>query len=436
IFGALSACLTMAVAGTCYSKSSVVLPQLRSEHFLGCVLGGFTSDFFGRRISLIIDNITFIISLFLIALAPNFSVMLVGRFLEGVSAASCLVSIPIFVNEISQPEVKGFTSSLNMICYTTGFAFMSILGAMFPWRWAVGIVLIIPLTALVGLGISHETPVWLLRKGREDAALRSMTFYRGNEEVIKWEMERTKRSIADVNIDRDESSLLKMAKRLLRRPDFMKPFLIVLGLVTIMIDCSGLPAFAFYLVPILQESNLPIDPYWCAASLTCYRAFIAIATSGIVARCHRRPVFFASGCAIIFSSGSFSLYYLLDTHHLLDNFPWIKWWPVLSIFVMYTGFSCGYASVIYNYQGELMPLDTRSFGSGLIGLVDNLFLFVLAKSIPSLTIMIGLEGLFSIFFIVTSISMILSYFYLPETFGLNSEEIGDLFKKRTVTENP
>lgn len=223
--------------------------------FLGCILGGLTSDFFGRRISLIIDNTSFIVSFFLISMSPNFTTMLFGRFLSGVSAASCLVTIPIFVSEISQPEVKGFTSSLNMICYTTGFATMSVLGAIFSWRLSVGVIAVIPILAIVGISISHETPVWLLRKGREEAAFQSLVFYRGNESVVKREFEITKQSIANIASSKEGSSRLEEAKQLLSRPDFVKPFLIVLGLVTLMIDCSGLPAFAFYLVPILQVSN-------------------------------------------------------------------------------------------------------------------------------------------------------------------------------------
>lgn len=79
-----------------------------------------------------------------------------------------------------------------------------------------------------------------------------------------------------------------------------------------------------------------------------------------------------------------------------------------------------------------MPLDARSFGGSIVGFIDNLFLFVLTKSIPSLTKMIGLEGLFAIFFVVTSVCMVLSYFYLPETHGLTAEEIGEIYKKKNV----
>ena len=52
--------------------------------------------------------------------------MFAGRFLTGHSAGSNLVSSPIFVSEISHPDMRGTTSVMTMVCYTSGF-FLSML---------------------------------------------------------------------------------------------------------------------------------------------------------------------------------------------------------------------------------------------------------------------------------------------------------------------
>ena len=47
-------------------------------------------------------------------------IVCLGRLLTGHSAGSHLVSSPIFVSEISHPDIRGATSNLTMILYTSG----------------------------------------------------------------------------------------------------------------------------------------------------------------------------------------------------------------------------------------------------------------------------------------------------------------------------
>eukprot|EP00095_Tigriopus_kingsejongensis_P002049 maker-scaffold254_size236139-snap-gene-0.10 protein:Tk02049 transcript:maker-scaffold254_size236139-snap-gene-0.10-mRNA-1 annotation:"solute carrier family facilitated glucose transporter member 8" len=452
IFASFSACLTMAMAGCCYSKSSFLLPQLQDEEssiritieegswfasivVVGClagsILGGIQSDYFGRRKSLMIDNINFILGFAIIVLAPNFPVMLVGRFLTGISAASCLVSIPIYINEISQPQIKGFTASINMICYTSGFGAMAFMGALLPWRYALCVVTIFPIMGLIGLFWSHETPVWLMRKGREAEALAAFNFFRGDETIIKQEMALTRYSLEAIRGNEDQRNPLTNALKLFRRRDFIKPFCTVLGLV-IGVELTGLPPLAFYMVPILKQTNIPIDPYWCAAFMTLYRAVISVGASGMVNRCRRRPILLGTGLLLAFSSGSLGFYTFLQSRGWLDHLPWTNWLPMVFISMLYTGFSCGYATVIYNYQGELLPPDARSFGCSLVGFIDNCVLFVIAKSIPTLTATIGIYGTFGSFSVITAVSVCGWYWILPETYGLTLEEINAIYKSNKL----
>ena len=75
-----------------------------------------------------IDCFNFVLGTFLVALAPNFYVILIGRFIHGHSSASAMVAIPIYTSEISQPQIRKTTGSFALICYSTGFALALILG--------------------------------------------------------------------------------------------------------------------------------------------------------------------------------------------------------------------------------------------------------------------------------------------------------------------
>ena len=71
--------------------------------------------------------------------------MFVGRLLTGHSAGSNLVSSPIFVSEISHPDMRGTTSVMTMVCYTSGFFLSMLAGASLPWRTAAWVFVTTPL---------------------------------------------------------------------------------------------------------------------------------------------------------------------------------------------------------------------------------------------------------------------------------------------------
>ena len=70
-----------------------------------------------------------------------FDIML-GRLLTGHSGGSNLVSSPIFVSEISHPDIRGTSSVLTMVLYTSGFFISMLAGAALHWRLATGLFII------------------------------------------------------------------------------------------------------------------------------------------------------------------------------------------------------------------------------------------------------------------------------------------------------
>ena len=108
-----------------------------------------------------------------------------GRCLTGHSSGSNLVSSPIFVSEISHPDLRGASSVLTMVCYTSGFFISMLGGASLSWRVAALSYNATALLSLTMLLFCQESPSWLLRKGKEQQALSSLLFYRGDMDIAK-----------------------------------------------------------------------------------------------------------------------------------------------------------------------------------------------------------------------------------------------------------
>ena len=78
--------------------------------------------------------------------------------LTGHSSGSNLVSSPIFVSEISHPDLRGASSVLTMVCYTSGFFVSMLGGASLSWRVAT---LSYNTTSLLSLTIKPVIQTWL-----------------------------------------------------------------------------------------------------------------------------------------------------------------------------------------------------------------------------------------------------------------------------------
>ena len=111
---------------------------------------------------MLLDSIVMIIGFICISVAQSFELLLIGkdkkrnlfflfeyrdiilsgRLLTGHSGGSHLVSSPIFVSEISHPDIRGTSSALTVVLYTSGFFISMLAGAALHWRLATGLFII------------------------------------------------------------------------------------------------------------------------------------------------------------------------------------------------------------------------------------------------------------------------------------------------------
>jgi len=381
---------------------------------------------------MMVDCVCMAISFLAISLAPTTTVLLLGRFLGGHCAASNLVSTPIFVSEISHPDIRGTTSVLTMSCYTTGFFLTMLGGAVMPWRIAAGVFMVTPLLSAILLMFVHESPTWLLRNGRKEQAMEAMLFYRGDMDTVKHELQRCQESL-DSQESTSGLSLLVRWKILWSRvtsPEFLKPFLLLNLILNIGLEWAGFPVLAFYMHTILSHMKIPFNVYWVAVALAGYRSFLTVSLSFIMYRARRRPVYIFCGSLVALATSTLAAYnWVAPTmeESLREATSYI---PLLAVVLMYTGFGLGYGPIVFMLQGELLPSDMRGFGSGLLGILDNISLFLSVKMGPTIISTLGIGGAFMLYtcFILTNLTI--SFLTMPETKGLSLEDIEDYYKNK------
>ena len=408
----------------------------------GAVVGGIQCQHLGRKKSLILDCFVFAVAYIGIGASPNIIILMISRFICGHCCATLLVNIPAYTSEICQPEVRKITGSFVVLAFTSGFSVMLVIGALLQWRITMYIMGAFPAISIIFVWwLVPESPVWLLMRNRKEDARKALMILRGNPVVVDIEINAISANLEmQLGIENGSEKHVEEHKRrwyesvveiyhIFHDSSFLKPFAILIVIFCIGLEWGGFPAIAFYMVTLLQEADVPMDPYWGAAALGSYRSILLIFSPTITRNFKRRSMYLITCGMVVLGDLGIATYYFLKTEtNLVQAVPILKWTPIISVVIVYTGFSFGYGTVPYIQQGEILPAQSRSLGSGLLGLMDNIILFVATKTALTIAEAVGTSGAFYLYAGCALFSGVVAYFRMPETLGLSLEQIESMYR--------
>jgi SP family arabinose:H+ symporter-like MFS transporter len=180
---------TAVIAGTTrqltevYHLSPSLLGVTVSSALWGTVVGAMTAGFpgqkIGRRDSLRIMAVFYMLSALGCALAWNWPSLLIFRIIGGLGIGGSSVLAPMYIAELSPPEWRGRLVGFFQVNIVVGIlvAYLSnfLIGRMnfgeSEWRWMLGIAAAPALLFLIMLFFIPRSPRWLAMKGRAAEAL-------------------------------------------------------------------------------------------------------------------------------------------------------------------------------------------------------------------------------------------------------------------------
>ncbi|XP_020242633.1 monosaccharide-sensing protein 2-like isoform X2 [Asparagus officinalis] len=154
------------------------------------IVSGGISDSIGRRPMLILSSVLYFVSGVVMLWAPNVTVLLVARLIDGFGIGICVTLVPLYISETAPSDIRGllntlpqFTGSSGMFisyCMVFGMSLM----AKPNWRLMLG-VLSVPSLLYFALTVLYlpESPRWLVSKGRMLEAKHVLQRLRGREDV-------------------------------------------------------------------------------------------------------------------------------------------------------------------------------------------------------------------------------------------------------------
>ncbi len=153
---------------------------------LGSLLGGWPTDKFGRKPTLLFIGVLYVLSAFGCAFANGVGMFIAARVIGGIGIGISTVAAPLYISEIAPPAYRGRLAGMFQFNIVFGIvvAFLSNaviaklggevakIGGMDTWRWMLGIAAVPSVIYAVMCFGLPESPRWLLsRKGDRAAGL-------------------------------------------------------------------------------------------------------------------------------------------------------------------------------------------------------------------------------------------------------------------------
>ena len=305
---------------------------------LAMLLAGPLSDKYGRRFILKIAAILFAVSAVASALAPTFLFLVIARMIGGLGVGASLIIAPMYIAEISPPNMRGQMVSFNQLNIVIGIsaAFFSnylILKLGQPdapawaeslkigeynWRWMLGLEMIPAVLYFIGLFAVPRSPRWLAMKGEFDEALKVMKKAAGPEKAMA--VLKEVRSAISSDKNKEQTPLGELFRPAMR-------MVLLIGIVVAVLQqITGINSVFFYAPMIFKQSGIGQDAAFSQAIFVglINLVFTVIAIL-LIDKLGRKPLlgFGVAGIAIfmfILAAGFWSATYSL-TDTSLANLP-------------------------------------------------------------------------------------------------------------------
>nr|XP_050857654.1 facilitated trehalose transporter Tret1-like isoform X1 [Vespula vulgaris] len=384
----------------------------------GGIAGGPFIEYFGRRNTILGTAVPFIVAWVLIGLAQNIPMILIGRSICGFCVGITSLSLPVYLGETIQPEVRGSLGLLPTAFGNTGILMCFIAGMYLNWRYLALFGSTLPIPFLVLMFAIPETPRWYISKGKTKRARKSLQWLRGKNVDITEELT----TIEELHVESERDIQDGLSELL--KPNHVKPILISLGLMFFQ-QMSGINAVIFYTVQIFKDAGSTVDENISTIIVGIVNFLSTFIAAAVIDKLGRKMLLYISGVSMVITLLSLGSYFYIKTGDTdVSNIGWI---PLISLIVYVIGFSLGFGPIPWLMMGEILPARIRGTAASIATAFNWTCTFVVTKTYEDFKELIGAYGTFWFFGIICAIGLIFVNVCVPETRGRSLEEIEKRF---------
>jgi SP family myo-inositol transporter-like MFS transporter 13 len=307
-----------ATSGLNASQLSNVVAAVLLGSVISTLFAGVLADWMGRKLLMSLSGVLFVISIPLIALSHGYGPLIFGRLLQGISAGLIGVVVPLYLAECLAASNRGKGTGIFQWLLTLGITTAAIVGMYFSirvdevakladpvrliafkdtaWRSIFWVSLPPGLLFVVGSIMVAESPRWLFRRGKRDAALAALLRSRNSEQANLELAEMDQTAVAE----KAQTTSGTVKESLLRRK-YVIPFV----LACVILACNqatGVNSIIGYNANILLQSGLSdVQAHWGYVIFTIVNFLMTIGGVMLVDRKGRKFLLSVGTAGIILS---------------------------------------------------------------------------------------------------------------------------------------
>src|SRR5262245_6308781 len=185
-----------ATSGLSGNQLSVIVAAVLLGSVISTLFAGMLDDYPGRKKLMFSSALLFVVSIPMIALAHGYGPLVFGRLMQGTSAGLIGVVVPLYLAECLGAANRGKGTGMFQWLLTLGIVAAAVIGYFFSlrvasieqlnntqqlfafkdsaWRSIFWVSLPPGILFVIGSFLVAESPRWLFRRGKKDAALNAL----------------------------------------------------------------------------------------------------------------------------------------------------------------------------------------------------------------------------------------------------------------------
>lgn len=308
-----------ATSGLNAGQLSIIVAAVLLGSVISTLFAGLLADWMGRKPLMVLSGLTFVISIPIIALSHGYGPLFFGRLLQGVSGGFIGVVVPLYLAECLAASTRGKGTGIFQWLLTLGIVAAALIGIYYSyrveevtraadaatvfafkdqaWRRIFWVSLPPGVLFVIGSAMVAESPRWLFRRSRRDAAYRALLRSRTEEQAII-ELAEMEEIAAG---ERAAKSAGEKVKESLLRRKYVIPF--VLACVILFCNtATGINSIIGYNTNILLQSGLSdVAAHWGYVVFTVVNFLMTIGGVLLVDRSGRKFLLTLGTAGIIVS---------------------------------------------------------------------------------------------------------------------------------------
>ena len=377
---------------------------------VGSMLAGFPGERFGRRDSLRLMAVLYLISGLGCAFAWNWPALVAFRFLAGLGIGGSSVLGPMYIAEIAPARLRGRLVGLFqfnvvfgiLLAYFSNYVIGTRgLGAT-EWRWELGVTAIpAALFFLMLFGIPRS-PRWLAKKGRVEEARTTLQLI--GEEDYERELQDI---VESIRVEQQQAG-----EALFTRTHLFPIFLAVS--IAMFNQLSGINAILYYLNDIFAHAGFSkLSGSLQAVAIGATNLLFTMIAMSVIDKLGRRTLLLVGSVGTAGCLAGVAFIFFTARHQGL-----LLW--LLVGYIASFAFSQG--AVIWVYLSEVFPNNVRAKGQSLGSFTHWIMNALISGIFPSMAARSG--GYPFVFFsIMMAVQFFVVLFVYPETKGVTLEEM-------------